>query len=426
MKTIPATGLTAPALCMVGLLGPLLALFAPLGMAPLFILIALAGLHDCWRGRLWSRIDRRLAALFAAAMLFGLLSTVWAIDKTQTLKTSLVLGGEFLGGLCLLAATSVLLPHWRGRVLRALAVGLSLSIAVLLLEHLTPGLSALAGSGAITAQLHDSRLSSLSRGITLMALLLVPTSLALWHQRLRPWAVLLWLGGTVAIAASHSLASKLVLPVSTMLALLFWWRPRLTAGLCAISTAAIILAAFPLALQIPPSQQAYDNARWLSPSSHHRLTIWRFSAHKTLEKPFLGWALDASRVIPGADDEVFYDIIVNGNQRAPVPEAQLPLHPHSAPVQIWLELGLVGALLAAAVMGRVFWMVGGQSGRIAAHTGPAVIAGFIIACVSYGIWQSWWQGTLWLSVALIAVLGPVSARPVSAEAETGPGCKSGP
>ncbi|MBR9972786.1 O-antigen ligase family protein [Magnetospirillum sulfuroxidans] len=409
-KAISTTGLTAPALFMVGLLGPLLALFAPLGMAPLFILIALAGLHDCWRFRLWARLDRSLLAILAATVLFGAISTLWAIDKTQTLKTSLVLGGEFLSGLCLLAATSMLLPQWRIRLLYALAAGLSLSITVLLLEHLTPGFSAQAGSDTITAELHDSRLSSLSRGITLMALLLVPTALPLWRQGLRLWAVLLWLGGAVAIATSHSLASKLVLPVSTILVLLFWRYPRLTASLCAIGTAAIILVAFPLALQIPPSQQAYDDAPWLSSSSHHRLTIWRFSAHKTLEKPFFGWALDASRVIPGADDEVFYDIIVNGNQRASISEAQLPLHPHSAPIQIWLELGLLGAILAAAFMGRVFWTLGRQPGRVAAHTGPAVVSGFIIACVSYGIWQSWWQGTLWLSVALIAVLNLVSAK----------------
>lgn len=395
---MPKTSFTTPALFLVAGLAPLLTLFAPLGMAPLFMLAGLAGLHDCWRNKLWGRIDRPLAVILGTAALFGALSTLWAMDKGQTLKTSLVLGSEFFAGLSLLAASKLITPARQRQIVLILAISLSGAITLALMEHLTFGLTAMLpghqGSGNMA--------QSMSRGLTFIALLLTPLTVALWHRRQRAWSLMFWLAGAAAIVISHSLASKLVLPLSIILAILFWARPKLTAGLCAFACMAVMVAALPLALRIPDAQTAYDMARWLSPSAHHRLTIWRFSARNAVENPLLGWALDASRTIPGADDEVFYTLTTEGKQHK-VPEAQLPLHPHSAPIQIWLELGLVGILLSVALFWRVFRHISTQTALMAVYSGTTVVSGFVIACVSYGIWQSWWQGTLWLSLSLITM-----------------------
>ena len=56
-----------------------------------------------------------------------------------------------------------------------------------------------------------------------------------------------------------------------------------------------------------------------------RLEIWRFVSGLVENKPLFGWGLDSSRVFPGL----------------------IPLHPHNAAVQIWFELGAVGAGVAA-------------------------------------------------------------------------------
>src|SRR6185503_20527219 len=60
-----------------------------------------------------------------------------------------------------------------------------------------------------------------------------------------------------------------------------------------------------------------------------RLDYWSHAIDWIAMRPLKGWGLDASRVFgPG-----------------------IKLHPHNAPLQVWLELGVVGAVLAAAFWG---------------------------------------------------------------------------
>jgi O-antigen ligase len=55
-----------------------------------------------------------------------------------------------------------------------------------------------------------------------------------------------------------------------------------------------------------------------------RLNIWTFAADHVQSHPFRGWGLDASRTFGPA----------------------IPLHTHNAQLQLWLELGAIGAALA--------------------------------------------------------------------------------
>ena len=71
----------------------------------------------------------------------------------------------------------------------------------------------------------------------------------------------------------------------------------------------------------------------------HRLLIWDFAGKRIAERPLLGWGLDASRAIPGGKELIRPD------------QKRLPLHPHDAALQVWLELGLPGAVLFALLLG---------------------------------------------------------------------------
>ena len=63
-------------------------------------------------------------------------------------------------------------------------------------------------------------------------------------------------------------------------------------------------------------------------SAGHRLWIWSFAGDRIAERPLTGWGLDASRSIPGGKDPIRPG------------ETWLPLHPHNASLQLWLELGI--------------------------------------------------------------------------------------
>ncbi|MGE4279564.1 MAG: O-antigen ligase family protein [Magnetospirillum sp.] len=402
--------LTWPALCLAAAIMPVLSLRAPLGVAPLFIFVGLAGVYDCWRFGYAKRIDRPVAMILAAAVVYCAITTFWAIDKTQTLRTSIVLAGEFTAGLCLLAASQAADDRQRLKVLHILALALLVGSLLSLMIRFFPDLPHLLPQGWVRGNWAET----MSRGVTIIALLLVPVCWVLWQNRRRTFAVILWLAGAAAISASHSLASKLVLPVSSILVFVFWAKPGVTARATGVMVVLALLASLPLALRIPGPQASYDMAPWLSGSSHHRMTIWHFSAENAAQNPIFGWALDAARVIPGADDPVFYKRNIGNGQSAMVPEPQLPLHPHSAPLQIWLELGLIGITLACALIWRTFELIRGLPPHQVAVTGTALVSGFIIASVSYGIWQSWWQGAMWISASLLTLIRAPGSKPADA------------
>jgi len=115
------------------------------------------------------------------------------------------------------------------------------------------------------------------------------------------------------------------------------------------------------------------------------------------EKPILGWGLDSSRAIPG------------GRDLSDAYGERLSLHPHNAALQLRLELGLPGLLLALALLLWIVWVPGRDPKR-----GPMVLgvttAATTIALMSYGIWQSWWIAALCLAAALTRMTG-ASIRP---------------
>jgi O-antigen ligase len=142
----------------------------------------------------------------------------------------------------------------------------------------------------------------------------------------------------------------------------------------------------------------------------HRLVIWDFAAARIAEKPLAGWGLEASRAMPGGRAQPDAATLDRLNINAPaqreflvLPHVELmPLHPHNGALQLWLELGGIGALIGAALM----LALGVAASRSAA---PAVGAGMLASAavtgmLSFGLWQAWWVASLLLAmVALVLV-----------------------
>jgi O-antigen ligase len=74
-------------------------------------------------------------------------------------------------------------------------------------------------------------------------------------------------------------------------------------------------------------------------------------------------------------------------------------HPHNLPLQIWTELGIVGAILALAVVVLLLRAIRQQS-RLVASTSLALLAAAgAVTLVGHGAWQGWWAASLGASVA---------------------------
>jgi O-antigen ligase len=140
----------------------------------------------------------------------------------------------------------------------------------------------------------------------------------------------------------------------------------------------------------------------LPPSAAHRLLIWDFAAARIAERPLLGWGMEGSRAVPGHDANPSPEALARFDIGYPVAARwqMLPLHPHNGALQLWLELGLPGALLGAALAA----LLGRAASRAArpAVAAAALASGAVTAMLSFGAWQEWWVGAALMAAAALA------------------------
>jgi O-antigen ligase len=138
----------------------------------------------------------------------------------------------------------------------------------------------------------------------------------------------------------------------------------------------------------------------------HRLIIWRFVFGKAQERPLLGWGLHTSRIMPDREGQVVgdprYADIMDVTKFWPGAKIEkMPMHPHNATLQTWLELGAVGTALYAMLYGLCLWAMSriGLSRTALAAGAGGVLAVFVIGQLSFSAWQSWWLCIQFLAAA---------------------------
>jgi O-antigen ligase len=189
-------------------------------------------------------------------------------------------------------------------------------------------------------------------------------------------------------------------------AAVFVFRRRAGAAVAAVLAMGILAAPLITATVLKPKGLS-PRTEFVSLTVLHRLYIWEFAAKTLAEHPVRGWGMNASRVLPGGKEVVFDDF-----RQMKVGQV-MPLHPHNLALQMWLELGLPGALLAGALVVAVFLRLTRrrlERGLSALACGQFA-AGFVISSFSFGAWQSWWLAALWLAASLTAIIGRASDPP---------------
>jgi O-antigen ligase len=375
---------------------PLLTLFSR-GAAALAVVAGLlaVGIAAPEAGAAWRRV-RAPALLFAALLLWGLLSAVWSIVPARSVVMAARLVGLFAAGLALVAAApAIAAPQ---RLLAWFSSGLVLALAMTAVQVVT--------EGALTHPFlrHifiEPRLNQVENGFVVLLLPLCAT-LVLRRQVMLA-ALLAVLTATVILLLVGEAARTAFVAGIAGAALIFWWRRRL-ARMAALISAAVVLAAplvFPLLIRLGPA------ARWaheIKFSLWHRLEIWSFVGARIAERPWLGWGFDSSRAIPG------------GSALTPEGVPFLPLHPHNVILQIWLELGLPGAAMFALFLVRL-WLalaLAPWPRLYAAAAGGSLLSALVVSLGSYGLWQEWWIGSEFLAVFLVLVMARLAGQPVRA------------
>jgi len=204
-----------------------------------------------------------------------------------------------------------------------------------------------------------------------LALLFWPAARILAWRGWAGWSVILLLA---IIVGAWGLSSDAVLAALAVGAVV-WIAVRLAGRVAAGTLIALVAAPFvfaPLLVLSGAQKGVFAALHKLVPASWDaRLDIWAFAAGNIQHHPLRGWGLDASRTFGPA----------------------IPLHTHNAPLQIWLELGAVGAALVGVFFAWVAYGILGLTARSrgnGAMAAAALTTYIVIGGLSFGVWQEWW------------------------------------
>lgn len=243
----------------------------------------------------------------------------------------------------------------------------------------------------------------------------LPLTLVLW-RRWGAAAAIPFLGLAVAgLAINPKVAAIVALGGGGVAFAAVYFGRR--AGLMFVATLCTIAALIsPQATAFIVEQPAVRSfAPNLPPSWQHRLVIWEATADQIADRPLLGYGAGFHRymrTIEGPPITIYED----GRPRT------MPLrfhHPHNTFMQVWLEGGVVGALLLAGGF-VAFWrmLLRSRLGRAELAVTAAVFVGwFIFSGTDFDPWETRWIAGQFV---ILLVTAAVVTRTAQAQESEGP------
>ena len=330
-------------------LAPTLGVFAPLMIAPLTILTILALLTLRFRQGAAAKLDRWPALIIGLLVVWTSFSLSWSINLDDSIVKWGLLAVNIAIVFFLIACGLDLAEHER-RILRHFVLaGIAIGYAFIFFE--------LATANAISQHVigKDSNLATtvelFHRTDSVLFVFAWPAVAILWRRRTAFAAALIGLG-FVAGYILPSASALIGYAAGTVVFLGALWAHRVVGAVLA-ATVFVSIMATPVSLGFVPfldSQNWRQRTASINASLVHRLDIWNFTVERIAERPYLGWGFNAARVIPGGGEHYF---LRDASQRVIGQGNRLPLHPHNGALQVWLELGLPGALGFSALFGLV-------------------------------------------------------------------------
>lgn len=248
---------------------------------------------------------------------------------------------------------------------------------------------------------------NINRRATVVSMLLFPSALLLLTLA-APTAKKIGLGLLLAVTvillteSTHQssqaaiVAGGLAFGLAQLSAL--WARRLVAAGWCASC-----LLVVPLVIALH-STDMHKDSHALFHSARHRIVIWYTTAEKVMAAPLIGIGADATAtqtLAQSKQEQIDGTMVKDGAY-----EVSAARHAHNVFLQIWYELGAVGAVLFMVVGLAALALISRARGAIQ----PFLLAQFGAAAgmmaFSFSIWQLWFQGAIGLGILalIIAVL----------------------
>lgn len=223
-------------------------------------------------------------------------------------------------------------------------------------------------------------INNFHRALVGLALLVFPAALVAYRLRQAALAVFFPLGYLGVTFQSTSETALAGVATGILVWFISWHRPRLGGWLVGAAFAVLVLGAVPIAMLLGQSGLIEQEALMLS--ARHRIELWVYTATQVMEMPLLGHGIEASQATFPRAVEISA-ILSAGN-------TMQHQHAHSMFLQVWFELGLVGALLLTAFG---LWLVYAAS-RLDGAARAVSLASFAVAVTmlsvtSFSAWHTW-------------------------------------
>ena len=335
-------------------------------------------------------------------ILWVMISCLWSINFVNSFFSAVKFSTEFLLGLLLIGNITKLDTN-REKLERILIASLLASGIIFFIESLTGGKASIAFKELIQKkETQVFLLHNLDRGMALLTLVSWVVISIFLKGGNRAAAFLLYFALLEGLSFSDNLAALVAHFIAGGVFLLtrltILRNPKILSFLLLISSLSMIIFAF----KINPLKISEKN-EVLPTSAKHRLFIWNFVAKNSKEYPLLGIGFNSSKKFPVTDSQI---IELFGQKLHP-----LPLHPHNNILQVYFELGAIGLILYLSLACKYLGIIGKNYKTTSSRNKDLICSlyacfsvYFIIAMISYNVWQSWWLfSALWIA-ALYSML----------------------
>lgn len=383
-----------------GRLGLVIAVFAlllaPLGLlaakavVPLVLAAAVLGGLAAGRSALpWRALDRASVIAFGLFMGWCLITAAWSPNPASAVGLAVRVSVLVLALLYLAALAQRLPESGRALVRRAFCAGFAITAVLVAVElaFRTPILAALGG-------VPGGDYWRLNRGVSALTVLIWPLAALLWQWNARWLAWVLPPALLALVVPSASAASILALSAGIAAAALSaLGRPAARAVMAVAVLASLFGSPFigPLA-----HKAGLARADFLAQSAQYRLHIWNVVSERIAMRPLFGWGFDASPDLPTEGVQPF-------EEGAKI----IPSHPHNGALQIMVETGLVGTLLALAILVLLCRRIDVLAPAQRTAATAMLVAVLAIAGTAYGLWQSHWLAMIGAAVAVFIATQPM-------------------
>ncbi|WP_375465106.1 O-antigen ligase family protein [uncultured Methylobacterium sp.] len=305
---------------------------------------------------------------------------------------SLRVAGEFVPALIAAYLLACLAPGRLPPFAAALGAGMVVLAGLTIAIGLATGLPVQRALGQRVAEF------VFNRPALTLAIVAGPLALVLWRQGRRVLALTALAFAALGVLRSVSGAAALGLFAGAGL----FGLARLVSAKLAVGVAGLGVA---LAVALAPVEGDLLN-RFMPEAAHARLVQSSSRARVAIARSFgAAVAADPWRGAGFGTSARFAEAPVAGRIEPEMRTLLAVGHPHNSVLQIWAELGLVGAILASSVLMLTLGALPGAASADRATALGLIAAAAAIAFVEHNAWAAWWTAGLGAAITWLREAG---------------------